>query len=84
MSIFEKQIILYEGRNKLIYQGYQNLLRNHDIRFKPYATDDQLKGGCCGLNSKNGSHQVTYTYTIFVKSKDAKTAQELISQFKLP
>lgn len=82
MNLFEKQTIHFEGTNQFFYHGYQQILRNKGIRFKAYATNNQLNGGCCGLNSDTGSKKVSYTYSIIVKEKEAGAAKELISQFK--
>ena len=82
MSIFDKQIVLFEGKGKATFQGYQSILRSHNIRFKAYATDDQLKYGCCGLNSGAGSKISRFTYTIFVKAKDAEAAKAWIGKIE--
>ena len=82
MGLFKKQTILFKGTNQFLYHSYQQILRNNGIRFKAYATDNQLQGGCCGLNSGNGPRKSSYTYSIFVKEKEAMVAKELISQFK--
>lgn len=82
MGLFEKKMILFEGSSQLLYHGYQQILRNNGIRFKAYATDNQLQGGCCGLNSGNELKKSSYTYSLFVKEKEIKFAKELISQFK--
>lgn len=80
MSIFEKQIILFEGKNKLAYQGIQDKLREYNIKYKAFATEDQIMGGCCGLNCGTCRQKASSTYSIFVKAKDAETAKELIKQ----
>ena len=82
MSIFDKQVILFTGKSKLIYDGYLSILRSSQIKYKAYMTDDLLRGGCCGLNSGNGLRQASYTYTISVKAKEADAARELVSTFK--
>lgn len=83
MGLFEKQTILFEGTNQFFYHGYQQILRNNGIKFKAYATDNQLQGGCCGLNSGNGPKKSSYIYSIFVKEKEIRIAKELVSQFKV-
>lgn len=83
MSIFEKQIILFEGKNKLAYQGIQNKLQECNIKYKAFATDDQIMGGCCGLNCGTCMKKTSSTYSIFVKEKDAGAAKELIKQLNL-
>lgn len=84
MGIFDKHVLLYEGKNRLFYQGYQGILQDNNIKFKAYATDDQFKSGCCGANNSSfGLHNTDYSYTIFVKEKEAETAKALIKQFKL-
>lgn len=80
MSIFDKRIILYEGKNKLIYQDCQKILRDHKIGFKAYAIEDQLRGGCCNLNNESGLRRSGFTYTIFVKAKEADAAKEWVRQ----
>ena len=81
MGLFEKQTILFEATNQYLYHGYQQILRNNSIKFKAYATDNQLQGGCCGLNSSTGPKKTSYTYTIMVKEKEVEAAKKLISQF---
>jgi hypothetical protein len=83
MSIFDKQIVLFEGKNKPAYQGIQNILREHNIKYKAFATDDQIMGGCCGLNCGTCGQKTSNTYSIFVREKDAETAKELIKQLNL-
>lgn len=81
MGLFEKQTIIFEGSNLYLYHSYQQILRSNSIRFKAYATDNKLQGGCCGLNNSNGPQNTGYTYMIMVKEKQAVVAKELISQF---
>jgi hypothetical protein len=81
MGLFEKQTIIFEGSNQYLYQGYQQILRSNSIRFKAYATDNKLQGGCCGLNNCNDPKNTSYTYMIMVKEKQVAAAKELISQF---
>ena len=80
MGLFEKQTILFEGTNQFLNHRYQQILRRNGIKFKAYKTDNQLQGGCCGLNSSNGPKKSSYTYTIFVKEREVEVAKELITQ----
>lgn len=81
MGLFEKQAIIFEGKNQVLYHDYQQIMRKNGIKFKAYATDKQLQAGCCGLNYGNGPKKSSYTYSIFVKERDIKTAEELINRF---
>ena len=81
MGLFKKKTILYEGSNQDLYQGYQQILRNNNIWFKAFATDNQLQAGCCGLNSGT-LRKASYTYTIIVNDKESAIAKKLISQFE--
>jgi hypothetical protein len=80
MGLFEKQTKLYEGTNLFLYQGYQQILSKHGIKFKAYKVDNRLQGGCCGINSGNGLNKSSYTYSIYVKEREIGAAKELISQ----
>ncbi|MDW7658389.1 MAG: hypothetical protein SCM11_14570 [Bacillota bacterium] len=82
MGLFEKQTIIFEGTNQFLYHEYQQIMRNNGIRFKAYATDKRLQYGCCGLNSGTVPKKACYSYSIFVKEKEARIAKELVSQFK--
>ena len=83
MGLFDKQTILFKGTNQFLYEGYQQELRDKGIRFKAYAIDKHLKGGCCGLNCDAGLNKASYTYSIMIKDKDINAAQKLISHFKV-
>jgi len=84
MGIFEKQALLFEGRNRLLFQGYQEILRSNGIRFKAYVTDDRVAGGCCGLNSARpaGIQPPGSTYSLFVRTSELESARALIATFK--
>ena len=75
MSIFDKQTEIFMGKSKSFYQDCQTVLRDQNIRFKAYAIDDSLKNGCCGTCSKCRSQGERFTYSVFVKSKDAEIAR---------
>jgi hypothetical protein len=79
MGIFERQVILYEGKDKYIYRNCQAQLRDRKIRCKAYAVDNQLSCGCCGMNSGASACRTTYTYTIYVKENDLARAREAMS-----
>jgi hypothetical protein len=75
MSIFDKQTEVFMGKSKSFYQDCQTVLRDANIRFKAYAIEDSLKNGCCGTCSNCLSHIGRFTYSVFVKAKDAEAAR---------
>jgi hypothetical protein len=84
MGLFDRQIILYEGKDKRTFKNCQDILRQHQIKFKSFSTDDQIGCGCCGLNGACASVKPSLTYSIFVKEKDAGQARELTSTAAQP
>jgi hypothetical protein len=84
MGLFDRQIILYEGKDKKIFQNWQDILRQNQIKFKAYSTDDLISCGCCGLNGACSSAKPSLTYSIFVKEKDAGHVRELASATPQP
>ena len=75
MSIFNKKITFFEGSDKAIFEYYKNVLRDNNIDFKAYTTDNNMS--CC---ASPDPHRASYTYTIFVKAKDADAAKNLVKQ----
>ncbi len=84
MGIFEKQALLFEGRNRLLFQGYQALLRGSGIRFKAYETEDRVAGGCCGLNSPGpaAGRPASRTYSLFVAARELERARTLVASYQ--
>lgn len=83
MGIFEKQALLFEGRSRMLFQGYQAILRSSGIRFKAYETEDRVAGGCCGLNSPGPSHRpASRTYSLFVPARELESARALIASYQ--
>jgi hypothetical protein len=78
MGIFDRQIILYEGKDRSLYRKYMDILKKSQVKFKAFATDDQISCGCCGLNGACSRKNPGFTYSIFVREKDAGHARELI------
>lgn len=76
MKLFEKQVILYEGKDKATFLAYRDVCQNNNITFKAYDTG-KVKGKCFGTPSGYGGQEPEHGFTIFVSAKDLEKAKAL-------
>ena len=76
MKLFEKQVILYEGKDGATYLAYKEICQKNNISFKVYDSA-KVKGNCCGSMSGYNAQSSEHGYTIFVSAKDLEKVKEL-------
>ncbi len=76
MKLFEKQALLYEGKDKAVFQAYRHLCEKNNIAFKFYDSG-KVKGKCVGSPSGYGTSEPEHGFTIFVAQKDLEKVKAL-------
>ena len=76
MKLFEKQVILYEGKDSAKFLAYRDICQKNNIAFKVYDSA-KVKGNCCGSMAGYNAQSTEHGYTIFVSAKDLEKVKAL-------
>ena len=83
MKLFEKQVILYEGKDSKIFLAYRDICQKNNIAFKVYDSA-KVKGCCGGSMAGFNANSLQHGYTLFVSAKDLEKVKTLAKDVILP